>query len=302
MDSNRAIDGGALYGRPGSVLNLQNALVKNNTAGRDGGGLFVASELMDVTLGNSILHDNGASGRGGAIYVEEDTLAKAVLTATNVTIAHNSAGEGGGLYIGDVANVNSRLSLHNSIAFANVAQSTGQDAFVASWAVSDPNALEIDHSFIGPRFSGVNASFLVADCSSSGFIDAAGGGIAPGWVSASLRDYRLVAGSVCIDQGNDFLLRLDAVDIDDDAVPNELYPREYFTGDEALVPSTASTREIDRSGGTYSPAIGVDSSTFSMSSLPGSCATLPTTTSFVGICDIGAYENRDVYEFDVPLN
>lgn len=279
-------DGGGYYANRGIQSILGNSLFRSNQANYDGGGAYRRSGLVDYEINNSVFHDNGAAQRGGAIYF--DGVSNGVTEGAfivNCTVAHNDAEEGAGLYFaagfdpktltfaGDVMRVD------NTITFQN--PPTNNDGNV----VIDPASQVIaENSFLGAPTVGLLGTRIVASPSGGAptIFDAGvpGSPLVPGWSSGAARDYRLTSSSVCIDEGNDFLLRSDRVDADDDTDLTEAYPREFLMVDEALVPSTFSTREVaGSSSGT--PLIGIDGG-----NVTGA------------ICDIGAFEFRLL--FSVP--
>jgi len=80
----------------------------SNTAGRDGGGLFLAFSM--ATLTDTVVADNqvGASGSGLYIVASSSRL-------VHTTIARNSGGDGTGVYAATDAGVSANVTLTNTI-------------------------------------------------------------------------------------------------------------------------------------------------------------------------------------------
>lgn len=104
--NNSGNNGGALAN--GGTLRLENVEFKENTANNSGGGLY---NLNTGTLNafGLLIHNNKATTSGGGI------TNAGTLTATNLTIAKNNSASGGGVSLGQNANVN------NSIIWGNTA-------------------------------------------------------------------------------------------------------------------------------------------------------------------------------------
>ena len=99
----------------------------NNAALGDGGAIYNRAHSSDpghVTLINSTLSGNRASGRGGAVYNGTVTAgtSSGVFQSNNSTISNNLAGGDGGIFIDGVA------TLHNTIVPGNVTTKSGQDS------------------------------------------------------------------------------------------------------------------------------------------------------------------------------
>ena len=86
---------------------LRNCILRNNTSQKYGGG---AALLGGGTLRNCLLHGNSATEWGGGIYTY--TTGNTPLIEST-TVARNSAGEGGGLYL------NQACRLLNSVTWGN---------------------------------------------------------------------------------------------------------------------------------------------------------------------------------------
>jgi hypothetical protein len=140
--------GRGIYNEPGRTLVVNDSSVRGNTStgifnfagnatvnrsaivGNMGGGIFNRGTL---TLTNSTVSGNSASGNGGGIL--QQALEGAPLFLVNTTISNNSAsGSGGGLYSQSPPSLSTVSSL-NTIIAANTAGS-GPDVFVTGAAIT----------------------------------------------------------------------------------------------------------------------------------------------------------------------
>ena len=92
-DNSAGKDGGAIYSS-GEIEIYGSALV-NNSAGENGGGI---STSFLVTIESSTISGNNAEGLGGGLYLEDGDDWYGPHTLTHVSILHNAAANGGGLY------------------------------------------------------------------------------------------------------------------------------------------------------------------------------------------------------------
>lgn len=309
-----AQDGAALYVDRCRRVVLTNVVCRNNTAGRDGGAIWVGSRIPDHEIVNSVFHDNNASQRGGAIYVSDHSNGPAGLRILNCTIAYNSLNEdaggpgGAGVYLefdsGGVPippnQVLSRTVFTNTILFANPGLSNDDNILLAS-PPSGSHLVDVSNCFIGGRTTNPNTGLTVGTQGYGvAFIDAGQTGEVPGWVQAATRDFRLQVTSRCINQGTDLVFLNnsagnDWMDLDGDRFYFEaLDPttglfyreelcREHFMGDEAWLGGNVSTREVrvPGSGSPTLPDIGQDGGQVNNA-----------------ITDIGAFEYR-IYQIGV---
>ncbi len=84
--------GSGIYCQDNSNPILQNVVISENTNRYAGGGIYISDDSYP-TLTNTLITENTTEGRGGGI------VCYGQLDLTNVTICHNSAYEGGGIYI-----------------------------------------------------------------------------------------------------------------------------------------------------------------------------------------------------------
>ena len=104
LNDNSSPHGGAIWSRALSYIN--NSEISNNSSTRDGGAIYATGITLEVT--NSTITGNSASRYGGAVFVHE-SIARVDLK--HVTVANNSAANGGGVY----KEAGGTLNLHNSI-------------------------------------------------------------------------------------------------------------------------------------------------------------------------------------------
>ncbi|CAB4563492.1 unannotated protein [freshwater metagenome] len=113
--------GGALYAsnnldRGVLLLNLSNVEISGNTAGDDGGGLYL--DEMITTISNSTIDGNLSYSDGGGIDVDGGSL-----TIIDSTISGNEGITGGGIYAEDL---NADLEIFNSTISGNRATSDSE--------------------------------------------------------------------------------------------------------------------------------------------------------------------------------
>ena len=146
-------------------------IVANTSSTGSGGG--ITNSASALTLSNSLVVDNFAQTEGGGLYNE----ISAPLVIVNCTVAGNTSNTAGG---GGIYNLQSEPELVNSIFWDN--QGSGGQV---SNVVGTP-LLQVKYCCIGGGYAG------------TGNIDTD-----PLFEDASSGDYRLQAGSLCIDSGTD---------------------------------------------------------------------------------------------------
>jgi len=92
--NNTADRGGAIDLYIINTVNVDNSIIKNNTATSEGGGLYINTTDTPSTFTNSNISDNSAGTEGGAICL----VANGALFE-NVTSVNNTAAKGGSAYI-----------------------------------------------------------------------------------------------------------------------------------------------------------------------------------------------------------
>ena len=86
-------NGGGLWNQAGNTLTLENCTIEGNTADSQGGGIFTKGTL---TVTGGAIRNNTAGGNGGAIYLQDGET-----TFNSGKIAGNtSKASGGGIYVG----------------------------------------------------------------------------------------------------------------------------------------------------------------------------------------------------------
>jgi hypothetical protein len=119
-DNTAGSDGGGLYSggaNPQAAISLHASRVDHNTASGDGGGLFDADVQGTLALHHSSIQDNLAGGAGGGLHVQD-----ASVTIDDSVLNNNTAsGDGGAL---DLTSTHGTLQVSGSIFDGNQA---GQD-------------------------------------------------------------------------------------------------------------------------------------------------------------------------------
>jgi CSLREA domain-containing protein len=104
--------GGGLHIPWGGSATLENVTISGNEAGASGGGIYYKDQYGAdrLELTNVTIYSNTALASGGGLYVSVSAPGGYGITATNVTIAANSAGVGGNIY-----NFSASLALQNTL-------------------------------------------------------------------------------------------------------------------------------------------------------------------------------------------
>ena len=171
-----------LFGVDNSAL-LTDCVIRGNVASSNGGGIY-ASTSPAVLLVNCLVAGNNAGNSGGGMYVTGNTD----LTITNCTIAGNSSDEGGGIRSNSSGNT---LLIDNCVVWDNVPDS-----------INGPGTINVAYSDIEVGWPGCDFCIL-AD---------------PLFVNPANGDYRLAAGSPCIDLGKNTAVPK-GIDADLDGAP-----------------------------------------------------------------------------------
>jgi len=192
--SEEASGGGvALVG--GAPATIQSCLIEGNTAaGFHGGGLFSGS--LDLTLRDTVVRNNDAAMLGGGLWAGHHTIVQSL-------IAGNRAGqEGGGIYLPIVQS--GRSAFINSTVVGNVARRRGGGIVVAEtesnfngWMRNSIIWHNQPRALAAPADLSVHRSNVELGWSGVGNLDAD-----PRFVDPVNGDYRLAAGSPCIDAGD----------------------------------------------------------------------------------------------------
>ncbi len=222
FDNNQAAQGGALYLTNGATVSVRKSTFTNNTAQLSGGAIYLAGPGGALSLQQTRLLTNTASGGaatqgGGAIYLNGGTLAAQnnlfvnntavshggairaqsgqVAFGNNTVIANQAGGNGGGLY-----NNNATAEIGNTILISNTATDGG-----AVFAVSGETTLDYNNVW---QNGGANQANVP---------------VGPNSISADPlfldEDFRLSKDSPAVDRGNPATVL--AVDFEDDFRPSD---------------------------------------------------------------------------------
>ncbi len=315
------VDGGGILVDRCKRVVIMSCVGRNNSAGNNGGGIWVGTRIPDHAIVNSVFHDNTASNLGGAVYVTDHFSGNAGLRIVNCTIAYNAAGVdqgipgGSGLYLefdsgstGQPLGL-ARTALVNTIVYANPGVGNDDNILLAI-PPTPPGAhvVDVTNCFIGGRTTNPNTGLTTGNfgyglpAPAVAFIDAGATGEVPGWVNPAARNFRLQVTSRCIDQGTDLAFQVnnagnDFMDLDSDrlyfeqttppdpatGVIQEMLCREHFMGDEQWLNGSVTIREVrvPLSGASTLPIIGQDGG-----------------QANGAITDIGAFEYR-IYQIGV---
>ena len=204
-----SIGGGVLAGSThvGGQVTLRDNTVRQNHAGGSGGGIALTNAL-DVLGLNNVVADNTTYGGGAGLSV----ASKAGLVALiNNTVARNeglNAGpRGGGVHVtlGDDYDATADARLYNNIVFANLMDEEADDVAV----VNHPDQAAV----YGQVTVHHNDYGILTQNVVSYTVDLAGNIHAdPLFADPYVGNYRLTAGSACVDAGDDAAPNLPAAD------------------------------------------------------------------------------------------
>jgi len=187
----------------GGMLNIcdspkvTNCTFSGNTADFDGGGMCNIF-ISGPTVTNCTFSGNSAESGGGMANLSEDPVGTPHPTVTDCTFSGNTAINGHALsFDGGNPNYSSHLAMTNCILW------DGGDEI---WN-NDGSTIAINYTDFQGGFPGI------------GNIDAD-----PLFVDPDNGDYRLSAGSPCIDAGNNWGVHQDTTDLDGDGDTRELTP------------------------------------------------------------------------------
>ncbi len=201
-------NGGGLYVEACSPT-VANNTIRNNAADY-GGGLYLAAS--SATISNCAIASNGAANAGGGLC-----LTSAAATIRNSTMTDNTAGTGGALYL-----AGSGATIANTIVAFN---SSG--AFLA---YGNPPALQYDCVFGNTQYdySGIADPAGIAGNISADpmFARLPDPGLDGEWGTGDddVGDLQLLAGSPCVDTGDNAAVPADAADLDGDGETDESVP------------------------------------------------------------------------------
>ena len=195
LDANTAQEGAGLSLKGGPLL-VDRCTFQGNLSQEEGGAICIEA-FGDSFIGNCLLLNNAAV-RGGALYL--DNLGEMLIT--NCTMFGNQATEqGGAMYVDD----DDPFDLANSIL----------------WNNSPDQIFEENGEAVAVRYSNIQNGWP-----GDGNID-----VAPLFVDARKGDYRLAAGSPCIDAADNNALPADiTLDLDG----NDRFVNDFTTRDTGL--------------------------------------------------------------------
>ncbi|MEM9008448.1 MAG: choice-of-anchor Q domain-containing protein [Cyanobacteria bacterium P01_F01_bin.86] len=134
IDNKAAGNGGAVWAKMG--LNFQNVTFADNTATKQGGGLWVESTLPANIVNSTFSGNRASNDAGGAMFLNNRSVP---INITNSTIAYNSAGRANGaLWYGK----NHAVTLKNSIVAFNTADKDKRQNQVGFQALDGGGNLE----------------------------------------------------------------------------------------------------------------------------------------------------------------
>jgi len=220
FENNTGSKGGGINARYATLF-LFNSVIRDNVALKEGGGLYAASSWMNassILVGSCELYDNSAD-RGGAIYIQAPKGVNSFPTNStwvNCTVAYNTASEAGGAIFEEDGGVTpAKTRLVGSILWGDAAP-------------------------VSPEIIG-NLS-VVKRCTITGGYAGNNLGLDPLFVDGPGRDFRLQAGSPCIDAAHNGFSPPDLADVDFDGnmgerAPLDLGGHRRFV-DDPTVPDT----------------------------------------------------------------
>lgn len=186
-----------------NTVQLVNSIVRGNSAGTDGGGLYTRGNatLTNVVLSGNRADEPGSTGEGGGWYVDGGTS-----TATHITIGGNYAThQGGGIFVN-----NGQLTLYNSILSGNLSSSGGNDGLVGtSGTLTTESALYGDILNTGGTFNTINV--IASGFSSGGYVVPVVN--PPTQTPTNTGVFALLPASTGIDVGDPNLLPADTFDL-----------------------------------------------------------------------------------------
>ena len=144
-DGNSAIRGGAIYSGNNCAVTMEstkNSVIQNNTATDRGGAINVGSGSLTITGYNFV--SNTCSKTGGAIHLNGDNI---VCTITGSTFTSNAATGNGGAIFTNSTNTTDGLKIVNSTFTSNTSSQGGA-------AIYSENGSQAPVSVSGSTFTG----------------------------------------------------------------------------------------------------------------------------------------------------
>lgn len=276
-DNWAAIDGGAIYAvsRTGldGLLHLNNCIVIGNTAGENGGGIWLNDH---GTIEDSIVAGNKSGKNGAGVWAFGDCH-----KIGNCTLSNNTAGLSGGAVFAEGGDISdSRLQISNCILWDNTA-AAGSEA-----AITDINPQDSIIPVLAVYYSDIRGGTdsVVADGNS--ILEWGAGNIDqdPCFVNSEIRNYHIRYDSVCIDAGD----------------PNLNYSGQTDIDGERRVAGTAADIGADeyyRSRGDFNADGTVDLTDFAV--LSAAWQSISGDNNYNGICDLEDDGRIDIYDLSL---
>ncbi|MHC4474862.1 MAG: right-handed parallel beta-helix repeat-containing protein [Planctomycetota bacterium] len=210
-------DGGGMYLYGGGEPRLINCIFIGNSASNNGGGMFsLHFQGTDPKVTNCIFSGNTASGDGGAVCSTHDYT-----TFTNCTFSENSAAVDGGAYC--IFNNGGTADFNNCIFWGNTANNEGPQIAMKTSSIVTVDYSDIEGGVLDIyKVAGATLNYDASNIDSDPlFVDADGADDAVGTEDDNLR---LLAGSPCIDAGDNTAVPVDTADLDGDGNTAEPIP------------------------------------------------------------------------------
>ena len=181
LPSRSAKGGGGRYRSSGDAT-LSGNTIAANTAG-SGGGLDLWSSA--ATLTNTVVADNQASTAGSGLYIERSSP-----HLLHTTIAHNTGGDGSGVYVTNYGSTYSTVALNDTILVSHTVGIT----------VTAGNTAMLEGTLWGSGAWANGADWGGAGTIVTGTVNVWG---KPGFVDPDSGDYHITAASAAVDAGVD---------------------------------------------------------------------------------------------------
>ncbi|GEM_PF-716233 len=223
IGNDASCQGGGIYHNcwDPQTLTLINCIFIDNSAGQSGGGLANINRPANLT--NCLFIANSATSfGGGAIY---NTYTRAAGTVTNCTFSGNSGAGGSGVLRNDEADV----TMTNCILWENGASQGDEisDGFASATTI---NYSDVQGGWTGAGTENINADPLFVD---------------PDNADLTLRNYWLMSGSPCIDEGSNAALPSDSQDLDSDTDTGEDIPWDLDSNPRLVDSDCDETATVD---------------------------------------------------------
>jgi len=199
--------GGGMYVAAGSFPTVTGCTFSGNTAGLHGGAVYCASS--SAVLSNCVLGDNSAV-RGAGVFLFEGLQ----VHLSGCVFSGNTAAEGGGMWIGAFDVAEDPAVTVTNCTFSGNASPLGSGMYISAACGTQ---LDVINCILW------NQVVIEDNCTASTVFEYNDGGPGPGpgninadpmFVDAANGDYRLLGGSPCIDAANNAIVARGTVDLD----------------------------------------------------------------------------------------